>query len=53
VSGVLAARVEAASLSHRKRKPLPLFTFIGVHSRFRRFFMANTRYSKTEACPAG
>jgi hypothetical protein len=33
--------IEAGSLSHRKRKPLPLFAFIGVHSRFRCIFMVN------------
>jgi len=39
VSGVLAAKVKAASLSHRKGKPFPLFVLIGVYSRFKRFFV--------------
>lgn len=33
MSGVLAARVEATSLSHRTTTPLPVLAFIGVHSR--------------------
>ena len=39
VSGVFAARVEAASLSHRTRKRLPPLACIGIHSRFGCFYM--------------